>query len=78
MLPAIPLRMAASSRSTADPSFVVPAATGVLGGMIRSLAAKRQLHATLILDAIGGELTGRLVDTAPFGSTILLYSNMSE
>ena len=101
-------------------ALVSTAAASVLGGMIRSLAAKQQLpvintvhrqaqvemlrqrgvefvlnssapdfeaqlkslaaqlHATLILDAIGGEMTGRLVAAAPFGSTILLYSNMSE
>jgi len=36
------------------------------------------LKATLFLDAIGGEMTQQLADVAPFGSTILLYSKMSE
>ena len=37
----------------------------------------RQLKATLILDAVGGDLTQRLLEAAPFGSTVLVYSNLS-
>ncbi len=37
-----------------------------------------ELHATLILDAVGGELARQLLDAAPFGSTLLLYANLSE
>ena len=35
------------------------------------------LNATLILDAVGGELTQRLIDASPKGSLIMLYSNLS-
>ena len=38
----------------------------------------RRLHATLILDAISGEFTQRLIDASPVGSTLLLYSNLSQ
>ena len=36
-----------------------------------------ELHATLLLDAIGGTMTKTLAEAAPFGSTILMYSRMS-
>ncbi len=36
-----------------------------------------KLNATLFLDAVGGENTSRFVDAAPFGSSIMVYSNMS-
>lgn len=36
-----------------------------------------QLKATLLLDAVGGGLTQQLLDAAPFGSTVLVYSNLS-
>ncbi len=36
-----------------------------------------RLKATLILDAVGGELVQLLLDAAPFGSTVLLYANLS-
>lgn len=36
------------------------------------------LSATLLLDAIGGEMTNQLAKAAPYGSTLLIYSNMSE
>jgi len=42
---------------------------------LRTLAHK--LNATLLLDAISGSMTQQLVDAAPFGSTILLYSRLS-
>jgi NADPH:quinone reductase-like Zn-dependent oxidoreductase len=35
------------------------------------------LNATLILDAISGEFTQRMIDASPSGSLILLYSNLS-
>ncbi len=37
----------------------------------------RKLKATLILDASGGELSEQLLEAAPFGSTLLLYANLS-
>lgn len=36
------------------------------------------LNATLILDAISGEFTQRMIDASPSGSLILLYSNLSR
>jgi NADPH2:quinone reductase len=56
--------------------FVLNSSAPDFDEQLKPLAA--QLHATLILDAIGGEMTGHLVEAAPFGSAILLYSNMSE
>lgn len=44
-------------------------------GQLRTLADN--LHATLLLDAIGGDMTRQLVEAAPYGSTILLYSRLS-
>lgn len=35
------------------------------------------LNATLILDAVGGELFRQLVDVTPIGSTIMVYGNLS-
>jgi NADPH:quinone reductase-like Zn-dependent oxidoreductase len=43
---------------------------------LRTLAQKYQ--ATLLLDAISGNMTQQLADAAPFGSTILLYSRLSD
>jgi len=43
---------------------------------LRTMAQKYQ--ATLLLDAISGRMTQQLADAAPFGSTILLYSRLSE
>ena len=43
---------------------------------LRELAER--LQATLILDAVGGEMTQQLADAAPHGSSILFYSNMSH
>jgi NADPH:quinone reductase len=42
---------------------------------LRKMAEK--LHATLLLDAIGGALTKTLAEAAPFGSSILMYSRLS-
>jgi NADPH2:quinone reductase len=36
-----------------------------------------QLNATLVLDAVGGELTQRLLDAAPSGTTVLVYGRLS-
>jgi len=36
-----------------------------------------QLEATYFLDAIGGEMTQQLAESAPYKSTIVLYSNLS-
>lgn len=43
---------------------------------LRTLAGK--LQATLFLDAIGGSLTQQLAEAAPHGSTLLLYSRLSN
>ena len=43
---------------------------------LRTLAHK--LEATLMLDAISGSMTQQLANAAPFGSTILLYSRLSD
>ena len=40
-------------------------------------AAAQRLQATLLLDAIGGSMTGTLAEAAPYGSTILMYSRLS-
>jgi hypothetical protein len=37
-----------------------------------------QLKATLLLDAISGTMTQQLAEAAPSGSTILLYSRLSD
>lgn len=37
-----------------------------------------KLQATLLLDAISGSMTQQLAKAAPFGSTILLYSRLSD
>jgi NADPH2:quinone reductase len=38
----------------------------------------QELRATLMLDAIAGNMTQQLADAAPYGSTILLYSRLSR
>ena len=43
---------------------------------LRTMAHK--LNATLLLDAISGSMTQQLADAAPYGSTILLYSRLSD
>jgi NADPH:quinone reductase-like Zn-dependent oxidoreductase len=45
-------------------------------GKLSALA--HQLKATLILDAISGEFTQRLINAAPDDSLVLLYSNLSR
>ena len=40
--------------------------------------AAHQYHATLLLDAIGGEMTQQLADAAPYGSKIVLYARLSD
>jgi NADPH:quinone reductase len=42
---------------------------------LRSLSNK--LNATLLLDAVAGEMTTRLTEAAPNGSTIMVYANLS-
>lgn len=37
-----------------------------------------KLNATLLLDAVGGEMTTKMINAAPSGSTIMLYANLSE
>jgi NADPH2:quinone reductase len=41
-------------------------------------AAARQYHTTLFLDAVGGDMTQKLAEAAPYGSTILLYARLSD
>jgi len=43
---------------------------------LRTMAHK--LQATLLLDAISGSMTQQLADAAPYGSTLLLYSRLSD
>jgi NADPH2:quinone reductase len=40
--------------------------------------AATRLRATLLLDAIAGDMTQQLAEAAPYGSTILLYSRLSD
>lgn len=48
-------------------------------GFVEQLLDRVQaLKPTLFLDAIGGQMTQQLANVAPFGSTILMYSKMSE
>jgi NADPH:quinone reductase len=53
--------------NSSDPDFI---------DQLRTMAHK--LQATLLLDAISGSMTQQLADAAPFGSTILLYSRLSD
>jgi len=53
--------------NSSDPDFVE---------QLRTTA--NQFGATLFLDAIGDGMTRQLADAAPFGSTILLYSRLSQ
>ncbi len=41
-------------------------------------ALAHKLHATLLLDAVSGSMTQQLADAAPAGSTVLLYSRLSD
>lgn len=48
-------------------------------GFVQELrTAALRLHATLLLDAVGGAMTQQLAEAAPFGSSILLYSPLSS
>ena len=53
--------------NSSDPNFVEK---------LRTMADK--LQATLLLDAVSGSMTQQLADAAPYGSTILLYSRLSD
>jgi len=55
--------------------FVLQSTDANFGGDFHALA--RRLNATLILDAVGGELARHLLETAPARSTLLLYANLS-
>ncbi len=55
--------------------YVLNSSAADFPGQLQELAEK--LHATLILDAIGGVMTKTLAEAAPFGSTILMYSRLS-
>ncbi len=46
------------------------------GDRLRAMA--HELRATLLLDAISGDMTQQLADAAPNGSTILIYSRLSD
>ena len=43
----------------------------------RFQTVSQQLKATLILDAVGGELTAQLLKASPFGSTLVIYGFLS-
>jgi len=53
--------------NSSDPDFVAQLRTST-----------KKLSATLLLDAIGGDMTQQLADAAPYNSTILLYSRLSQ
>lgn len=55
--------------------YVLVSADADFDQKLSSLA--HQLHATLILEAIGGDFTQRVIDASPDKSLILLYSNLS-
>ena len=47
-------------------------------GFQEELAAlASRLHATLALDAVGGDLTGKLLKAVPMGGTVMVYGNLS-
>lgn len=56
--------------------YVLNSSDADFAEQLRTMAHK--LHATLLLDAIGGDMTQQLAEAAPFGSTILLYSRLSD
>jgi len=56
-------------------TFVLRSDDTDFGNQLRDMADR--LNATLILDAVGGKLFQQLFDAAPFGSTFLLYANLS-
>jgi len=55
--------------------YVLNSSEADFAGQLQTMAQK--LHATLLLDAIGGDMTKTLAEAAPFGSTILVYSRLS-
>ncbi len=56
--------------------YVLNSSDADFAEQLRTLAHK--LSATLLLDAISGTMTQQLAEAAPFGSTILLYSRLSD
>jgi NADPH:quinone reductase-like Zn-dependent oxidoreductase len=56
--------------------YVLNSKEADFGERLQALA--HELKATLLLDAIAGNMTGQLADAAPYGSTILLYSRLSQ
>jgi len=55
--------------------FVLQSNDANFGNAFRTLA--HRLNATLILDAVGGNLARQLLDAAPARSTLLMYANLS-
>ena len=56
--------------------YVLNSSDADFAEQLQRLAHK--LNATLLLDAVSGSMTQQLAEAAPFGSTILLYSRLSE
>src|SRR5258706_2816136 len=56
--------------------YVLNSSDADFAEQLQTLAHK--LSATLLLDAISGTMTQQLAEAAPFGSTILLYSRLSD
>ena len=56
--------------------YVLNSSDADFAEQLRTMAHK--LQATLLLDAISGSMTQQLADAAPYGSTILLYSRLSD
>ena len=56
--------------------YVLNSSDADFAEQLRTMAYK--LQATLLLDAISGSMTQQLADAAPYGSTILLYSRLSD
>ena len=59
----------------AGEKFVLCSATKDFSQQLQKLS--KELNATLFFDAVGGVHTQQLIEAAPFGSNIKLYSNLS-
>lgn len=55
--------------------FVLNITSSDFSAQLASLA--RQLNATIAFDAVGGEITGKLINAMPEGSEIMLYGGLS-
>jgi NADPH:quinone reductase len=60
----------------AGAEFVVNSSDPEFENILKTLAHK--LNATVLFDAVGGELSQQLLDAAPKGSTLYVYGRLSE